>query len=372
MFFSKINHHNINKNKKSIPRDIDIDKNISLKLYKFAKRLRIIEEKLAQEYHPANEMRCPVHFCIGQEAIPSVLNLVLKKKDYLFSHHRSHGYYLSKKNSLKKLVAELYGKENGSNGGLAGSQDISYPDNNFFSGAILAGSIGIAIGNAMAQKIDNKKGITVVGFGESACDVGLFWEAINFAYLKKLPILFICENNNYSVFSPQKKRQAGVEIYEKVKTFGKYSEKIFGNNMNSLHEKINQIVKAMRKKPHPFFLETITYRISGHYGPENDLNIGYRDNKEIQFWKDYCPVNMMENKLLKKKAISKNNINIIKKNFVKEINQAINYARKSKFPKDLDIYNLNYGKALSLEKKIISLNKNSMLSKNSKKKIIGY
>ena len=81
---------------------------------------------------------------------------------------------------------------------------------------------------------------------------------------------------------------------------------------------------------------------------------------------------MMENKLLKKKAISKNNINIIKKNFVKEINQAINYARKSKFPKDLDIYNLNYGKALSLEKKIISLNKNSMLSKNSKKKIIGY
>ena len=224
----------------------------------------------------------------------------------------------------------------------------------------------------MAQKIDNKKGITVVGFGESACDVGLFWEAINFAYLKKLPILFICENNNYSVFSPQKKRQAGVEIYEKVKTFGKHSEKIFGNNMNSLYEKINQIVKTMRKKPHPFFLETITYRISGHYGPENDLNIGYRDNKEIQFWKDYCPVNMMENKLIKKKAISKNNINMIKKNFVKEINQAINYARKSKFPKDLDIYNLNYGKELSLEKKIISLNRNSMLSKSSKKKIIGY
>ena len=156
MFFSKINHHNITKNKKLIPRDIDIDKNISLKLYKFAQRLRIIEEKLAQEYHPANEMRCPVHFCIGQEAIPSVLNIVLKKKDYLFSHHRSHGYYLSKKSPLKKLVAELYGKENGSNGGLAGSQDISYSDNNFFSGAILAGSIGIAIGNAMAQKIDNK------------------------------------------------------------------------------------------------------------------------------------------------------------------------------------------------------------------------
>jgi TPP-dependent pyruvate/acetoin dehydrogenase alpha subunit len=80
----------------------------------------------------------------------------------------------------------------------------------------------------------------------------------------------------------------------------------------------------------------------------------------------------MENKLLKKKAISKNNINTIKKNFVKEINQAINYSRKSKFPKDLDIYNLNYGKELSSEKKIISLNKNSMLSKSSNKKIIGY
>ena len=139
-----------------------------------------------------------------------VSSLIKRKLPYLedsiYSHHRSHGYYLSKKSPLNGLVSELYGKSSGANGGLAGSQDISFVKNNFFSGAILAGAIGISIGNAFAQQLDSKRDITVVGFGESACDVGLFWESINYAFLKKLPILFICENNNYSVFSPQKKK----------------------------------------------------------------------------------------------------------------------------------------------------------------------
>ena len=104
MSFEKVNHLNIQKLKKNIPKDININRFKAIKLYKFAKRLRIIEQKLSNEYHPANQMRCPVHFCIGQEAIPASLNISLKDKDYLFSHHRSHGYYLSKNAPLKKLV----------------------------------------------------------------------------------------------------------------------------------------------------------------------------------------------------------------------------------------------------------------------------
>jgi pyruvate dehydrogenase E1 component alpha subunit len=372
MSFLRVNHNNIKNKKKLIPRDINIKKNTSLKLYRFAKKLRIIEERLAKEYHPANEMKCPVHFCIGQEAVPAVLSLVLSKKDFLFSHHRSHGYYLSKKSPLKKLVAELYGKKNGANGGLAGSQDISYNKNNFYSGAILAGSIGIAVGNAMAQKIDNKNGITVVGFGESACDVGLFWESVNYAFLKKLPILFICENNNYSVFSPQNKRQAGGEIFEKVKIFGRYSEKIFGNNICSLYKKINNIVKSIRKKSHPFFLEVLTYRFSSHYGPQNDIDIGYRTNKEVNFWKEYCPVTMLENKLIKNNFINTNTVGLINKKFSKDITEAINYSKKSNFSKKLNIYNLNYNSTSDYKKEIIKVDKNLKTSILSKKKIIGY
>ena len=94
--------------------------------------------------HPKDQMRCPVHFCSGQEAVPASLSILMKKNDYLFSHHRSHGYYLSKNAPMKKLFAEIYGKETGANSGMAGSQDISYPEEKFFSGAILAGAAAIA------------------------------------------------------------------------------------------------------------------------------------------------------------------------------------------------------------------------------------
>jgi TPP-dependent pyruvate/acetoin dehydrogenase alpha subunit len=370
MLLNKLNHNNIYKNKNLIPLDKKIDKKISLHLYNFAKRLRIIEETLAKEYHPANQMRCPVHFCIGQEAIPATLNLLLKKEDYLFSHHRSHGYYLSKKSPLKELVAELYGKSSGANGGLAGSQDISYVKNNFFSGAILAGAIGISVGCANVQKLGNAKDITVVGFGESACDVGLFWESINYAFLKKLPILFICENNNYSVFSPQNKRQAGSEIFEKVGRFGKHSEKIFGNNICNLYKKINGIIKDIRKNSHPFFLEVITYRFSAHYGPDEDIDVGYRTKKEFEFWKNFCPIKLLEQKLLKEKIISKNYIAIYSKEINTEINKAIFFAKQSNFSKKFNFSFLNNNKFIN--SKISTVNSNMMVSSFSKKKIIGY
>ena len=130
-----------------------------------------------------------------------VSDIILEDKDYLFSHHRSHGYYLAKNAPMKKLFAEIYGKETGANSGIAGSQDISFPKNNFYSGAILAGAVSIAAGAAVTLQMNKKNNqVVVAGFGEAATDEGVFWETINYAALKKLPIIFICENNNYSVF----------------------------------------------------------------------------------------------------------------------------------------------------------------------------
>ena len=179
-----------------------INRKKAIKLYSFMLKLRLCEEAIEKEYHPADEMRCPVHFCVGQEAVPAALNSILLKNDYLFSHHRSHGYYLAKNAPMKKLFAELYGKVTGANSGIAGSMDISYAKNNFFSGAILAGASSIALGVAMSIEMKKKnKSVVVAGFGDGATDEGIFWETLNYAGLKKLPIIFICENNNYSTFS---------------------------------------------------------------------------------------------------------------------------------------------------------------------------
>ena len=194
---------------------------------------------------------------------------------------------------MKKLFAELYGKVDGANGGIAGSQDISYPQNNFYSGAILAGSISIAVGAALANNLENNNKIVFACFGESATDEGIFWEAVNYSILEKLPIIFICENNNYSVFSPQSKRQSGVSISYKVNSFGMNCYQIFGNDVSLAYLSIKDSIKKINKGPS--FVEAFTSRWSGHYGPESDDHVNYRDKLDLDYYKKNCPIKILEN-----------------------------------------------------------------------------
>ena len=130
-----------------------LPQDVPLALYRQMLRLRRTEEALLAEYHPAEEMRCPIHFCIGQEAIPASLSALVKPDDYMFSHHRSHGYYFAKGAPLRELFAEIYGRETGADGGRAGSQDISHSGSHFYSGAILAGAVSIAVGAAFGFRL---------------------------------------------------------------------------------------------------------------------------------------------------------------------------------------------------------------------------
>jgi len=350
-----INHENIFKinkyNKISLK---GINKKLALKLYTFMLRLRICEEALSEEYHPADEMRCPVHFCSGQEAVPAALNNLLKNKDYVFSHHRSHGYYLAKNAPMKKLFAEIYGKATGANSGLAGSQDISYPKNNFFSGAILTGATSIGLGTAMALKMKSRNNnVVVTGFGEAATDEGIFWESINYAALKKLPIIFVCENNNYSVFSHQSKRQSGKGITEKAKAFGVESKSIFGNDICLVHNELKKAIFKARKNKGPFLLETFTYRYNGHVGPLSDDLVGYRSEKEISFWKKNCPIVLFEEILIKKKYLNQKEILVIKKRINSEIKDSFNYAKKSDFPTIKSWKDLNFSNKTPVADKLL-------------------
>lgn len=371
MVNQNLNHENIFKIKKNT---FLSKSNILLKLYKTAVYLRLFEEKLAKEYHPANQMRCPVHFCVGQESVPSALKLILKKNDYVFSHHRSHGYFYSKSLPLQKLVSELYGKKGGANAGFAGSQDISYPKGNFFSGAILAGAIGIAVGKALDIKLNKKKNVVIAGFGESACDVGLFWESVNFANLKRLPILFICENNNYSVFSPQNKRQSGHNIFKKVQSFNLKlnSFQINGNNIDLVYRTIKKLIKLIKKNQGPFFLETITYRISAHYGPNSDLDVGYRSKNELIKWINNCPIKNLENFLIQKKNLTKSTIIKLNNQYSKEIESYINAAKKDKFLKTKDLEKFNYDTEIFKEFKIKKLLPEYYNLSANKEETIGY
>lgn len=314
-------------------------------LHRFMLRLRMCEEALANEYHPADEMRCPVHFCIGQEAVPAALALLLGEEDYLFSHHRSHGYYLAKNAPMDALFAELYGRRDGANGGLAGSQDISFPARRFYSGAILAGATAICTGAALGLKLQGAPHVAVAGFGESATDEGIFWETLNYAALERLPVVFVCENNNYSVFSPQLKRQAADNLSERVAAFGVRSTALFGNDVLEVHRTLEREIARARAGEGPAFVEAYTYRWSGHYGPESDDAVGYRSAEEIAAWKRNCPIALIEEALAAPGLYPAEYAEQCRHEIRAEIDRSFAFAKASPFPQAGDWSRLNFSGA---------------------------
>jgi pyruvate dehydrogenase E1 component alpha subunit len=229
---------------------------------------------------------------------------------------------------MNELFAELYGKATGANAGLAGSQDISYAKRRFFSGAILAGATAIATGTALALQRQGGDRVAVAGFGESATDEGIFWESVNYAALAKLPMVFVCENNNYSVFSPQLKRSPRDNISERVEKFGVPCRAIFGNDALLVHRTLREAIARARAGQGPSFVEAYTYRWSGHYGPASDDLVGYRSNEDLEAWKKNCPIDLLEEAM----RISREDKAALVKQYETEIAEAFRFAKSSPFP----------------------------------------
>jgi pyruvate dehydrogenase E1 component alpha subunit len=316
-------------------------------------RLRRTEEALLAEYHPAEEMRCPIHFCIGQESIPAALSALVKPDDYLFSHHRSHGYYFAKGAPLAELFAEIYGRETGANAGRAGSQDISHSDSHFYSGAILAGAVSIAVGAAFGFKFNKTSQIAISGFGEGATDEGAFWEAMNYAGKQKLPILFVIENNRYATFSDQLKRQAEDNICERVRPFGIRATQIFGNDSPLAYRTFKAEIERLRSGDGPALVEAYTYRWNSHVGPEDDGANNYRTADEMKFWKDNCPLSLLEEKLRSAELLDDDSKRKMEAEVAAEIAGNFKFAKTSPFPTDTDWRRMNYEDASPMADRLL-------------------
>ena len=341
--FQTYNYDPLNPNK-SIPlTPIDrVSKEVARQLYREMVRLRRMEEALIREYHPADEIRCPSHFCVGQEVAPATLSLLLGPQDYLFSHHRSHGFYLSKVHGMKGLFAELYGKETGSNGGKAGSQDISEHSSRFYSGAILAGAVPIAAGAAWGIRNRNEKNCAITATGEAATDEGVYWETLNYAALKKLPMVFICENNFYSTYSPQNKRSSSLNISERVQAFGMPVKAFFGNDVVLAYQEIREAIDSCQAGKGPTFIEMFTYRWNGHVGPESDDYNHYRPQAELEYWKSLCPIRLMELQAKGTDVLSEDFRARVVQEVDQEICEAFEFAKNSPFPNNLNFESFNW------------------------------
>lgn len=244
-------------------------------------------------------MRCPTHLSIGQEAPPSVLSEFLNDADYAVSTHRSHAHYLAKGGDLLGMLAEIYGLPQGCSKGRGGSMHLADKSVGFMgSSAIVGNSIPVGTGLGHAAKLAGARQIAIVYLGDAATEEGVFYESANYATTAKLPVLFLCENNGYSVYTDLNGRQpSDRKIFKMVRAMGIQSEQVSSFDFPELIQRTKSAVDLVRETSKPFFLEVETVRYLEHCGPNDDSHLGYRDQTTLESKKSIDPIFTVEKRL---------------------------------------------------------------------------
>ena len=254
------------------------------KLFRQALLIRLVEEKIIELY-PFDKIQSPVHLSIGQEAVAVGVCESLHREDLVFITYRGHAFYIAKGGDLPSMMAELYGRANGVSKGKAGSMHLAAPQVGVMgASAVVASTISLAVGAALANRLQKKSGLSVVCFGDGATEQGTYHESLNFAALHSLPVLFLCENNGLAVHATLAERQAFV-IHKHAQAYGIESVCIEeGWDFQKIADITTGITAAMRKDGRPRLIEVITCRYKEHVGPGEDYDAGYRSSNDIEAW----------------------------------------------------------------------------------------
>jgi TPP-dependent pyruvate/acetoin dehydrogenase alpha subunit len=315
-----------------------LNKKHLLKIFQTFYLIRSTEFEISKRYKE-NKMRCPTHLSIGQEAVPSVLSLFLTKDNPCVSTHRGHAHYLSKGGDLNKMIAEIYGKATGCSKGKGGSMHLIDKKVGFFgTSAIVGNSLPIGAGLSYNFKLNNKKKLfSVIFLGDGSIEEGSFYETINLCATMNLPVLFVCENNLYSVYSPLSVRQPkGRDNVKMINEIGINSFRADGNNVSEIFKTFKKAINYIQEKAKPCFVEFSNYRWLEHCGPNYDNELGYRKKSEYLKWKKRDCFERLRNNL--KKFYGKKKILELEKKINIKIIKAFNFAENSPFPKKDEIY----------------------------------
>ncbi|MBI5234580.1 MAG: thiamine pyrophosphate-dependent dehydrogenase E1 component subunit alpha [Deltaproteobacteria bacterium] len=306
-------------------------------LYTLMQRIRMFEERVVLLY-PEQEMKCPVHLCIGQEAIAAGVCANLRKQDYVLSNHRSHGHLIAKGMDMALMFAEFYGKATGASRGKGGSMHLIDAANSMpGTSAIVGGGIPMAVGAALASKMQGEDRISVAFFGDGAADEGVFYESLNFSALKKLPVIFICENNFYATNSHLTARRPTKDIAPSGQPFNIPFETIDGNDVLAVHNSAKKAISRAKGNEGPTLIEAITYRWKGHVGPDADFQKGFRPRTELEEWIKGCPIKRFEGHLLKNNIVTQKEMDSIRADISIELDSAVRFAKESPYPDPEDI-----------------------------------
>jgi TPP-dependent pyruvate/acetoin dehydrogenase alpha subunit len=309
-------------------------------LYRKMLEIRLCEESFVDPILNG-EVRCPVHLCSGEEAIAVGVCAALDDADYVFGNHRSHGHFIAKGGQINALVAEIYGKETGCSRGRGGSMHLIDPDIGMLGAApIVAGTISLSVGAALTFRIRNDKRVSVSFFGDGATNEGVLFESMNFAALKKLPVIFVCENNLYATHMPVAECRPDCNIVEIARPFGIASACVDGNDVLEVYDTALKAVELCKNGQGPFFIEALTYRIRGHVGPDDNIqgtHTDIRPQEEIEIWKKKDPIDNFEKRLLMEGVLSELEISKIKSHVRQTIQNAHTFSTQSPYPKESEL-----------------------------------
>ena len=302
------------------------------RLYRSMYLIRRVEEEIIRLY-PTDKIKSPVHLSIGQEAVSAAVCDHLEKSDVVFGTYRGHALYLAKGGDVPRMMAELYGKVDGCARGKAGSMHLVDPSVGMMgTSAVVATGVSNAVGAALALKMQKSNAIVACFFGEGATDEGAWHESMNFASLKKLPILFVCENNFFAIYSHVNDRMAGPGLRARSKAYGIEAELIEDHEPMKLHERAGLAVAAVRRGEGPRLLECMTYRWRDHVGPTEDRMHKYRPDQELDAKIEGDNLKMVGD------LVSAGLREAIEAAEEKRVAEAIAFAEASTFPADQEIH----------------------------------
>jgi len=307
-------------------------------LYVTMRRIRRAEETIATLY-PEQEIRCPTHLSIGQEAGATGVCLALRITDTAVSTHRCHAHYLAKGGDLRAMFAELYGRATGCCGGKGGSMHLTAPEVGMLgASAIVAGSVPLAVGTALAARMAGTDEVAVAFFGDAAMEQGVTHESLALAALRRLPVLFVCENNLYATNTALRTRQAGTDLAPRAAGHWVPGVTVDGNDVVAVYRTAKTAVERARRGRGPTLIEVKTYRFREHVGPNYDIDLGYRTQAELDRWMAREPVAALARRLERAGALSAERRHALDAQVEAEVADAVAFAKASPFPEPAALY----------------------------------
>ena len=312
-----------------------LNKNDYIKMYSYMLKIRRFEERASQLYGMGH-IGGFCHLYIGQEAVVVGVLMTIEKNDSVVTTYRDHGHMIARGLDPKRIMAELTGREDGYSAGKGGSMHMFSKENNFYGGhGIVGAQVPIGTGIAFTHKYNNEKNICRTYIGDGAMNNGQVFEAFNLAALWKLPVLYIIENNKYGMGTSVDRAAAGLDLYKRGEAFGIPGEKVDGMNIFKVIDAADRAGKYVREGNGPYIIEVQTYRYRGHSMSDPAK---YRTKEELDNYKETDPIEIVKKEMIEKKFATEKEIEKINKDTLEEIKNAADFALKSNYPNDSELY----------------------------------